>query len=153
MIFHLTKSTQDLEAVWWNKVMKNKLSRIKLGEFSPGQLIPSITRSRLGAISKPPPKFNSSPITYAYSLPLIQYTINYVLNNFFPQIVQSLQVCYTNALDTTVHCTGTTVNLHSYTVVPPKSGQSRDQKFCPFLGGVRYWGGQPFYKKSFCTSA
>ncbi|GBM44571.1 hypothetical protein AVEN_250551-1 [Araneus ventricosus] len=38
------------------------------------------------------------------------------------------------------------------TVVPPKSGQSRDQKFCPLLGGVRYWGGQPFHKKSFCTS-
>ncbi|GBN68469.1 hypothetical protein AVEN_214061-1 [Araneus ventricosus] len=31
------------------------------------------------------------------------------------------------------------------TVVPPKSGQSRAQKFCPLLGGVRYWGGQHFY--------
>ncbi|GBM47828.1 hypothetical protein AVEN_5206-1 [Araneus ventricosus] len=27
--FHHTKSTQDLDTVWWNRVMKNKLSRIK----------------------------------------------------------------------------------------------------------------------------
>ncbi|GBN52517.1 hypothetical protein AVEN_45004-1 [Araneus ventricosus] len=28
--FHLTKPTQDLETVWWDKVIKNKLSRIKI---------------------------------------------------------------------------------------------------------------------------
>ncbi|GBM90016.1 hypothetical protein AVEN_174823-1 [Araneus ventricosus] len=27
--FHLTKPTQDLQTIWWNKVIKNKLSRIK----------------------------------------------------------------------------------------------------------------------------
>ncbi|GBL93847.1 hypothetical protein AVEN_153613-1 [Araneus ventricosus] len=27
--FHLTKPIQDLETVWWNKVMNDKLSRIK----------------------------------------------------------------------------------------------------------------------------
>ncbi|GBM87401.1 hypothetical protein AVEN_220934-1 [Araneus ventricosus] len=46
--YHLTKSIQDLETIWWNKVVKNKLLRIKtrnLLKFLLDKRIPYIARS------------------------------------------------------------------------------------------------------------
>ncbi|GBM09113.1 hypothetical protein AVEN_5294-1 [Araneus ventricosus] len=72
---HLTKSTQDLKTIWWNKVMKNKLSRIKtrtLVKFLlDNESLPSPDPDSEKFLKKPPPKFNSSPIICVYSLPLI----------------------------------------------------------------------------------